>query len=58
MLAAVAPVRVVCLAGFANLAFSCLLSRSADGRRDHAEHTAGRGGVPRIIMERLVWSTA
>lgn len=40
-----AAVGVVCLAVFANLAFSCLVSRFVDGWRDHTEHTEGRGCV-------------
>lgn len=53
-----AAVGVVCLAVFANLAFSCLLSRFVDGWRDHTEHTEGWGCVQWITMKCLVCAAA
>lgn len=49
-----AAVEVVCLAVFANLAFSCLVFCFVDGWRDHTEHTEGRGCVQWIMMKCLV----
>lgn len=49
-----AAVGVVCLAVFANLAFSCLVSCFVDGWRDHTEHAEGRGCVQWIMMKCLV----